>query len=325
MGREFQYTTLDRIISKIYRDLGLEEISETDLVEWSGEALEGIGAIGLYEEAVAFIEVCGHKADLPKCLHSIQQIARDNQWEEGNGVCPANAILDCSTEDISEEEEVVEDCPVPVPLDCNGSPLTDYDLAYYRPYFDLQYEYHGWCNSKLYHTRYTPIRLSNHTFFNSVVEAEDPEIYSSSSDEYTLNGGVLTTSFEKGAIAISYQRQKMDPDTGYPMIPDDYSIITAITMYITMKYMGRMWYSGREGYVEKFKKAEQDWQWYCRQAGNKIMKPYGVDQHQNILEGRSRLIPNRREYYGFFGNLGKEENKGYFNSLRTDSRHGRRH
>ena len=308
MGREFQYTTLDRVLSKIYRDLGLEEISETDVVEWSGEALEGIGAIGLYEEAVAFIEVSNHKMDLPKCLHSITQIAKDNNWEEG-GVCAGDAILDCSVEEVAEEV-VPEDCPVPVALDCNGSPLTDYDLAYYRPYFDLQYEYFGWQNSNLYQQRYTPIRLSKHTFFNT-------EVYNSQDDEYTVNGGVVTTSFEKGAVAISYTRQVTDPDTGYPMIPDDYSVITAITMYITMKYMGRMWYSGREGYTEKFKKAEQDWQWYCRQAGNKIMKPFGVDQHQNILEGRSRLIPNRREYYGFFGNLGKEENKSYFNSLRT--------
>ena len=63
MGRHLQYTTLDRIIAKLYRDLGLEEISETDIVEWSGEALEAIGAITLYEEAVAFIEIENHQAD----------------------------------------------------------------------------------------------------------------------------------------------------------------------------------------------------------------------------------------------------------------------
>ena len=48
MGRSLQYTTLDRILSKLYRDLGLEEISETDVVEWAGEALEAIGAVTLY-------------------------------------------------------------------------------------------------------------------------------------------------------------------------------------------------------------------------------------------------------------------------------------
>ena len=37
MARQFKYTTLDRVLSKLYRDLGLEEISETDVVEWSGK------------------------------------------------------------------------------------------------------------------------------------------------------------------------------------------------------------------------------------------------------------------------------------------------
>lgn len=65
-------------------------------------------------------------------------------------------------------------------------------------------------------------------------------------DEYTLVGDKIRTSFKEGSIAISYYRQKVDEETGYPLIPDDYSIITAITMYITMKYMGRLWYMGRK-------------------------------------------------------------------------------
>ena len=38
MGRKVQYTTLDRILSKLYRDLGVEEINETDAEERAGEA-----------------------------------------------------------------------------------------------------------------------------------------------------------------------------------------------------------------------------------------------------------------------------------------------
>ena len=36
MGRKYMYTSVDRILAKVYRDLGLEEISETDLIEWVG-------------------------------------------------------------------------------------------------------------------------------------------------------------------------------------------------------------------------------------------------------------------------------------------------
>lgn len=311
MGRKFQYTTLDRIISKLYRDLGLEEISETDIVEWAGEALEAIGAIGLYEEAVAFITVENHQAILPTGLHSILQIAKDNKWEP-NTLTPANVLLDSST--LVEDLSLLPTFPGVI-IDANGTPVTDYEIAYYRPYFDLQYEYSGWMASKLYQ-QYTPVRLANHSFFGTVVCKEIEGLYQSCTDEYTLQNDIIKTSFKEGGIALAYYRQKVDETTGYPLIPDDISVITAITKYITFHYMSRLWYMGKEGYSDKMQKAEADWQWYCKQAGNAIMKPFGIDEHQNLLEQRYQLIPNRNKYYGFFGKLSRPEGQQYRNRMK---------
>ena len=322
MGRKLQYTTLDRVLSKIYRDLGLEEISETDVVEWTGEALEAIGAITLYEEAVAFVEIENHQADLPNGLHAIIQIAKDNTWVKKEDKCSLiNIQLDCTTQEVENNtcntcQDTVPNCGVA--LDCKGNPISLEDRAYYRPYFDLQYEYYGWTNSNMYRNHFTPVRLANHTFFHSIVCPEDEEIYKNNlycatynHDEYTIVQDKIRTSFKEGYIAISYYRQMIDIETGYPMIPDEYSIITAITMYITMKYMGRLWYMGREGYGDKFQKAEQDWQWYCKQAGNKQMMLYGIDQHENFKDMRHQLIPKQNRYYGFFGKMGRPENTSF--------------
>lgn len=316
MGRKFQYTSLDRILSKLYRDLGMEEISETDVIEWAGEALEGIGAITMYEEAVAFVEVSNHEADLPNGLHSIIQIARNNKWEKKTKeLCPANILCDCDTEEIQNDLCNPTPCTScgnnPVVTDCQGHLVGDFEIAYYRPYFDLQFEYFGWMKSHIYRKHYTPVRLSNHSFFNSIVCNEDEHLYCGCTDEYTIAVNKLRFSFKEGSVAIAYTRQVVDPETGYPMIPDDYSVITAITMYITMKYMGRMWYLGREGYTDKYQKAEQDWQWYCKQAGNSMMKLFGEDEHQNFLESRFQLIPDHKKYYGYFGKLGREQYAGF--------------
>lgn len=313
MGRKLQYTTLDRVLSKIYRDLGVEEISETDVIEWSGEALELIGSVSLLEEAVAFIEIENHQADLPNGLHSIIQVAKNNSWDKTTkNICPANIVLDSTLEQPQESNSENHTLPdgSPIPLDCNGTPIIGYELAYYRPYFDLQYEYFGWSNSNLYQQNYTPVRLANHSFFSTVVCDEDPKIYGPGcnvTDEYTLVGDKIRTSFKEGSIALAYYRQKVDPETGYPMIPDEVSVITAITYYITWKYMARLWYMGREGYSDKMQEAEQQWQWYCRQAGDKQKMLFGVDQHQNFTDARFQLIPRRNKYYGFFGKLGREE------------------
>lgn len=314
MGRKFQYTTLDRILSKIYRDLGLEEISETDVIEWSGEALNFMDTSSLLEEAVAFVEVTNHHATLPNGLHSIIQIARNNNFNTSvkDNICPANVMLDCSTQDMDTVEGPGMD-NTPVPLDCKGTPLTDVELAYYRPYFDLQYEYYGWNQSNYYQKEYTPMRLANNTFFSSLVCPEDANSFvgCGSIDEYSIAGDQIRTSFKDGSIAIAYYRQMVEEETGYPMVPDDVSFTTAITMYITMKYMARMWYMGREGYADKMQKAEADWQWYCKQAGNKAFTLHGIDEHQNLYDERNQLIPRNNRYYGFFGKLGRPENKSF--------------
>lgn len=316
MGKKFQFVSLDRVLSKIYRDLGIEDMSETDVIEWVGEALEGIGAIGLQEEAVAFIEVKGHQAQLPNGLTTIIQVAKDNTWSDKTvkKTCPADVI--------SDDEDSVENLNIgtdkhncPVPLDCNGTPITGYEVAYYRPYFDLQYEYLGWCNSNQYNKKYTPIRLANHSFFNSVVCKEDNKLYDPNmEDEYTIAHDKIRTSFKEGSIALSYNRYRVDEETGYPMVPDDYSVITAITYYITWKYMARMWYMGKDGYERKMREAESQWQWYCTQAANAAFKPYGIDEHQNLMEQHYRMIPDRESYYGFFGKLGRQDNTTWKNA-----------
>lgn len=324
MARNLTYTSVDRILSKIYRDLGIEEIDESQVIEWTGEALEHIGAISLYEEAIAYLEINNYQAELPRGLHSIIQVARNNKWEKTEEkICPANVILDCPLNEVNDcnlpiqEEKLLNEeskCDmedIPIILDCNGKLIGDYEVAYYRPYFDLQYWYRDWRCSRLYKNDFTPIRLANHTLFGTLVEQEDESVYSQTrhyQDEYDIIENIIRTSFKEGGIVISYNRQKLDPTTGYPMIPDDISVIQAITYYITWKYMQRMWYMGREGYGDKMQYAEKQWIWYCKQAGTKFMMLFGVDQHQNFTESRFQKIPNHNRYYGFFGNLGRKQN-----------------
>lgn len=306
----YKYTSIDRIFSKLIRDVK-SDFSEADVVEWCGEALEFIGATRLYEEAVAFIEVKNHQCKLPAGLHAVIQVARNNRWSgpKDDSLCPAK---------IKSEVPVNTDpqASIPVALDCNGEPVNEYELAYYRPYFDLRYEYDLWRCSGTYTEKYTPVRLTTNTFFNSLVCKETTagieNIYQSSVDEYTIvQGDTLRFSFKEGSVAVAYLRQIVDEETGYPMIPDNISYTTAITKYITMKMFEREFYNGREGAAQKMQKAESDWQWYCKQAGNVDMMPYGVDEHQNLLDQRSYILPQQNRYYGFFGKMNRPEIRKY--------------
>jgi hypothetical protein len=78
-----------------------------------------------------------------------------------------------------------------------------------------------------------------------------------------------------------------------------------------MKLMEREFYANRDGSVGKLQKAEQDWQWYCKQARNRAMMPKGVDQWQNILEQRNYMLPRINRYYGFFGKMSRPESRKF--------------
>ena len=310
--RVIQKTTMDRVFNKLYRDLGLEDISEDDVIEWTGEVLEHIGVVSMLEEHVAFIEVTNHKANLPNNLTSIIQVAKNSKYTiSDKGVCINTVLNEITSEPQSQDSNSTTCNNINfmgfAPVDCSGTIIGDYEVAYYRPFFDLQYEYYNWSNSILFQQYFVPVRLSNKTFFNSIVCEEDPQIYLNSRDEYTISGNTLKLSFKEGQIALAYYSFPLDPDTGYPMIPDEVSVVEAIVSYITYKYMKRMWYLGREGYADKYKQAESDYNWYISQAKNKLFGPYGIDDFQDLLEQNKQLIPNLSRYKNFFsGNSYKE-------------------
>ena len=172
----------------------------------------------------------------------------------------------------------------------------------------------NWKNSSLNRNCYVPVRLSDNSFFQSVVcEEELPHrerAYDSLELEYSIiHGDTLRFSFKDGSIALAYRRQMLDKETGYPLIPDHYSYVTAITKYVTMKMMEREFYSNREGAQAKMLKAEADWQWYCGQAGNHALMPKGVDEWQNLVDQSIGLLPNHRRYFSFFGKTSRNSYK----------------
>ena len=299
MARNYKYISLDRILSKVYRDIGMEEVSETDVIEWSGEALEFMSVVSIYEEAIAQVEINNHQGDLPFCLQIIRQVARDNYYEK----------KDACKEDIKEDKKI-EPQPNVGCTECGERIIKEIQPDSYfnaNPFMFLTTNY--------YKEHYTPVRLSNHTFFNSLVCVEDVDIYKTCVDEYTIVEDKIRTSFKEGLVLISYYRQKIDPDTGYPMIPDTISLISAITYYITWKYFQRLWYMGREGMSDKMQQAEERWLKYCKQATSEFKMLSGIDEHQNFMESRfSNLMPNRRQYYGYFGNLGRLQRLNFRNN-----------
>jgi hypothetical protein len=325
--QKYQFVSSDTILAKYHRDFRGLDILESDAIEWIGEALGFAKMPGVLKENVAFVEVKNHRATLPVGYQYIIQIARDNDWTpETKEECTLPAIA----------EALQQDCDLPecrnncdfgllknaVPVDCQGNIIGDYEVAYYRPFFNLQFEYNMWNNSKLKHSRYTAVKLSNHSFFKSLVCQEvDSTIYNRSTDEYTIEHNSLIFSFKEGFVAIAYLGNMLDPETGYPMIPDDEPAKAAITYYIGWKVKERECWNHREGSCQLAEKAEAKWLKYIKQFKNNTKMFHIVDELVNFKNENQYFIPRIDREQTFFGNMGDRENKAFLDpSFRNPNR-----
>lgn len=309
-----QFTTVDRVLAKFHRDLRGTEINESDAIEWIGEALGFLEVKQIQEEAIAFLEVENYETIVPSHFNMVIQIARKKHYEKKQ-TCPLQLV-----------EEVIDSCSCTTPIeetlitDCSGSVLDDTEVTYYTPYFDLRWEYDLWRNSDFYYREFVPVKLANHTFFNSIVCKErDEDLYKTGLllDEYTIVGGVqkkLRFSFQEGLIVLSYLRTSLDKETGYPLIPDNESYISAINYYLKWKIAEWYQWNGREGFQGPLvSDLERKWLKYARQAKNYMKMPKGVDEYQELME-QTFSLPTLYKYNNFFGN--------YNNRFRYKSQNG---
>lgn len=310
----YNYISIETIFAKFSRDLRNADLHESDIIEWTGEALGFMKLYETQEEAVAFIEVNNYRAQLPNNFQSVIQVAKYNHTYKSkddcmNPCCVINAVEGNKEEIIVDNTNACK-CPTDIMMtDCQGNIIGEYEAAYYRPMFDLKWEYQGWINSNYYKNSFMPVRLSNNAFLKSVVCTETmPEfkgLYTATNFEYTFAGHYpnleMRFNFEKGYIALAFLRSRVDSETGYPLIPDDASHISAIMYYIKWKMAERFRWEGREGFAFEAKDAEEKWLRYVRQANNKTKMPHGVDQYQNLKEQSIYLIPADRKFHSYFG------------------------
>jgi hypothetical protein len=67
-----KYTSIQEVISKVYRDLALEDESRwEDMIEWSAEAMEQIGAYQQYVHKAVEEEVSNYRLALPCDFHKL--------------------------------------------------------------------------------------------------------------------------------------------------------------------------------------------------------------------------------------------------------------
>lgn len=165
------------------------------------------------------------------------------------------------------------------------------------------------CNLEDYEQGAIGLRYATNTFHKSEncesKYEECPNEYT-----YTVEKGIIKTSFEEGYIQIVYKSIATDEE-GYPLIPDDQDTKFAIEYYILFKYLEPLWMIGK--ITDKaFSYIDQKKCWYIGAAGTST-KIQSMDHVESIMNTINRLIINSNAHKNFFKEAGKKERfKRYF-------------
>jgi hypothetical protein len=131
-----------------------------------------------------------------------------------------------------------------------------------------------------------------------VLRTEDntTSVPNSEAKTYTLNGNYINTEARDATIILSYKAFPVDEE-GFPMVPKEVSVKTALFWYIVKQLL-------MGGYVNpniSMQYAEEQWNWYCGQSRGKLNMP-NLDQMEQIRKTMMRMIPQINLSEGYFVN-----------------------
>jgi len=121
---------------------------------------------------------------------------------------------------------------------------------------------------------------------------------------YTVQNGVIFTSFEEGEIEISYKSLPVDDD-GFPLIPNNQKTKLAIEYYVLYRFLEPLYDIGK--ITDKaFNRIEQNKCWYIGSANSSLLLQ-GPDHVESIMNSINRLIINDQAFKNFHKGAGERE------------------
>lgn len=293
----YNLTSVNRVISKVMTDLDLKEGDHrvSDMIEWSGEALEKIGGFPTFinkvmgKDGLPLLQISNYQAKLPCDFHSLIQIGYSTnttgpfypmRYATGSFDYGSTYTEDSSISYVAPTSDLVTIC------------MSLYNLSYVDALAKINTEPN---------IRSILTALVSPTTSNSLADGTN----TTTDCTYLINGGYVKTNQETGYLMVAYQAIPTD-NQGYPMIPDNQSYIEAIYWYITMKLMYPEWVGGRVRDAV-YADAKRSWNFYCKQAYGNAMMPNGAEQMETIKNTWHRLVEEFNEHDSFFSTMGQEQ------------------
>lgn len=121
---------------------------------------------------------------------------------------------------------------------------------------------------------------------------------------YTIQKGIIFTSFSEGYVQVSYKSFATDEE-GFPLIPDNEKVKMALEYYILHRFLEPLWTMGKIS--DKAFDYIQQKRFFYMGAASSSMALQGPDQLESTLNSINRLIINDKAFDNFYKNAGERE------------------
>lgn len=146
--------------------------------------------------------------------------------------------------------------------------------------------------------------LDHNTGLYSTSQMVDQDYQLRGRGSYTIERGVIKTSFEKGEVIIAYKALPTDCD-GYPLIPDNVKVKRAIHYFILYEHLAPLYDIGKVT-DKAFSRIGQEKDWYIGGAQSATQLT-GMDHAESMVNSINRLLINSRASRNFYETLGNKE------------------
>lgn len=121
---------------------------------------------------------------------------------------------------------------------------------------------------------------------------------------YTINNGMIYTSFRNGFVEMAYRGIVVDED-GMPMVPENFAIMRALIDYIKVQYYTILVENMRMPY-QVLQMVEQRYAWSIGRASTQLHQ-MSLDEAENFTNIVNRLIPDLKQHDKYYASLGSKE------------------
>jgi len=261
----YNMDTLDRVIDKIVRDLGLgqDQVPYEDIIEWAADALLHIGAYTQFIEKSCIVKIENYEGLLPCDLHKVIRLKKgcevtssgDSGFYGGTLVSMLNKA-GVDYESLGAYERFHE---IAVP----GISKIDNNLGVDEIADKLVY------NGNL---------IGN------------PNVTKFTSNDYNINLNKITTGFCHGIIELQYLAFPVD-ERGWPLVPDDVSFRDALFWKCAYHMSMRDPSTLKNPRMQDMEYCRQQWNRTCMQARAGAMMP-DLAQIERLKNNWLRMIPD---------------------------------